>query len=251
MTVITDVTPVRSGCGPARLLDMVPGRSKQVFKTWFDAQSEAFRAGTETVALEGFPGFKTAACEALPAATAVMDPFHVVALAGDALDQTRQRVQRETTGHRGRRLDPLYRIRRSLHTGASFLTDRQSRTLTDILARDEHVEVDVTWAVYKKIVAAYRCPKRAAGKQLLQQVITCLDSGVPATLIEIKRLGRTLHHRATDVLAYCSNGPSEAINGRLEHLRGTALSFRNLTNNITHALYDTGGFRPHLHPQLR
>ena len=26
-----------------------------------------------------------------------------------------------------------------------------------------------------------------------------------------------------------SNGPTEAINGRLEHLRGTALGFRNLT----------------------
>jgi hypothetical protein len=27
-----------------------------------------------------------------------------------------------------------------------------------------------------------------------------------------------------------SNGPTEAINGRLEHLRGSALGFRNLTN---------------------
>ncbi len=144
VTVIIDLTPVRSGRGPARLLDMVPGRSKQVFKTWLDAQSEAFKAGIETVAMDGFAGFKTAACEALPAAATVMDPFHVVALAGDALDQTRQRVQRETTGHCGRRLDPLYRIRRTLHTGANFLTDRQSRTLTDVLARDEHVEVDVT-----------------------------------------------------------------------------------------------------------
>ena len=29
-----------------------------------------------------------------------------------------------------------------------------------------------------------------------------------------------------------SNGPTEAINGRLEHLRGSALGFRNLTNYI-------------------
>jgi len=33
-----------------------------------------------------------------------------------------------------------------------------------------------------------------------------------------------------------SNGPTEAINGRLEHLRGTALGFRNVTNYITRAL---------------
>jgi transposase len=44
-------------------------------------------------------------------------------------------------------------------------------------------------------------------------------------------LGRTLKKRAADVLAYIdgtSNGPAEPINGRLEHLRGFALGFRDL-----------------------
>ena len=66
-------------------------------------------------------------------------------------------------------------------------------------------------------------------------------------------LGRTLKQRATDVLAYferpgTSNGPTEAINGRLEHLRGSALGFRNLTNYIARCLLEAGGFRPRLHP---
>ena len=39
VTVIIDLTPMRDGTGPARLLDMVEGRSKQVFKTWLDAQT--------------------------------------------------------------------------------------------------------------------------------------------------------------------------------------------------------------------
>ena len=47
-----------------------------------------------------------------------------------------------------------------------------------------------------------------------------------------------------------SNGPTEAINGRLEHLRGSALGFRNLTNYIAGSLLETGGFRPRLHPRL-
>ena len=34
VTVILDVTPVHDRSGPSRLLDMVPGRSKGVFKTW-------------------------------------------------------------------------------------------------------------------------------------------------------------------------------------------------------------------------
>ena len=40
-----------------------------------------------------------------------------------------------------------------------------------------------------------------------------------------------------------SNGPTEAINGRLEHLRGSALGFRNLTNYIARSLLETGGFQ--------
>ncbi len=44
---------------------------------------------------------------------------------------------------------------------------------------------------------------------------------------------------------------TEALNGRLEHLRGSALGFRNLTNDIARSLLETGGFRPQLlHPRL-
>ncbi len=78
---------------------MVEGRSKQALRGWLEQQTPAFRNGVDVVAMDGFTGFKTAA-DALPDATAVMDPFHVVALAGDALDRCRQRVQQDLHGHR-------------------------------------------------------------------------------------------------------------------------------------------------------
>ncbi|CAH0303511.1 hypothetical protein SRABI83_04596 [Arthrobacter sp. Bi83] len=37
---------------------------------------------------------------------------------------------------------------------------------------------------------------------------------------------------------------------RLEHLRGSALGFRNFTHYIAGSLLETGGFRPLLHPGL-
>jgi len=46
VTVIIHLTGTRDGTGPARLLDMVEGRSKQMFKTWFAARElGAGRAG--------------------------------------------------------------------------------------------------------------------------------------------------------------------------------------------------------------
>ena len=256
VTVIIDLTPIRDGTGPARLLDMVEGRSKQVFKSWLDAQTRQFRDGIEVVAMDGFTGFKTAAAEELPQATAVMDPFHVVALAGDALDRCRQRVQQETLGHRGRSGDPLYGTRRALRTGADLLTEKQHQRLQKVFTVDEHVEVEATWRIYQKIVAAYRNPSKRQGRQQLEAVIESLRRAVPRRLQELISLGRTFNRRAADILAYfdrpgTSNGPTEAINGRLEHLRGTALGFRNLANYIARSLLDTGGFRPLLHPHLR
>lgn len=147
ITVTIDLTPVREKTGPARLLDMVEGRSKAVFKQWLVGWPEQWRDGIEVVAMDGFSGFKTHTAEELPDAVPVMDTFHVVRLAGDALDACRQRVQRDTLGHRGRVGDPLYQARRTLHSGAGLLTDKQSARLETVFASEDQVEVEATWVI--------------------------------------------------------------------------------------------------------
>ena len=117
------------------------------------------------------------------------------------------------------------------------------------------MQVEATWGIYQRMIAAYREPDKAKGRQLMRAVIDAVSRGVPHALSEITTLGRTLAKRAADVLAYfdrpgTSNGPTEAINGRLEHLRGSALGFRNLTNYIARSLLESGGLRPRLHPRL-
>ena len=95
VTVIINLTPVRDGTGPARPLDLIEGRSRAVCRARLDRKTPAFRAGLQVVAMDGFTGFKSATAataEALPDVMAVMDPFHVIALAGDALSPCRQRV---------------------------------------------------------------------------------------------------------------------------------------------------------------
>lgn len=169
--------------------------------------------------------------------------FHVVRLAGDALDRCRRRVQLQIHGHRGFKDDPLYKSRRTLHTGAGLLTDKQIDRLNALFADDGHVEVEATWGVYQRMVAAYRHEDRRRGRDLMASVIKSVSTGVPKTLTEVATLGRTLKKRAADVLAYfdrpgTSNGPTEALNGRLEHLRGSALGFRNLTNYIARSLLE-------------
>lgn len=87
-----------------------------------------------------------------------MDPFHVTRLAGQALEECRRRIQQIIHGHRGRAGDPLYIARRTLCTGADLLTTRQNQRLDALFADDAHVEVETTWTVYQKMIAAYRHP---------------------------------------------------------------------------------------------
>lgn len=55
------------------------------------------------VTMDGFAGYATAVDQTLPAARTVMGPFHVVHLAAEKLTGCRHRLQRETTGRRGKK----------------------------------------------------------------------------------------------------------------------------------------------------
>ena len=173
-----------------------------------------------------------------------MDPFHVVSLAGDKLDQCRRRIQRAITGRRGRAGDRLYRTRRTLHTGAGLLTDTQTERLETLFADDRHAAVQAAWGVYQRLIQAYRTEEAGLGKYLMQQLISSLRQAVPDGLEEIQTLVRTMTERAAHTPGLLrppstSNGPTEAINGRLEHLRGIALGFAQ-----PHALHHP---QPHPH----
>lgn len=70
-------------------------------------------------------------------------------------------------------------------------------------------------------------------------------------LPEFAVLSRTLWKRRADILTYfehdhASNGPAEAINGRLETLRGIAMGFRKPANYIARSLLHSGGFKRHI-----
>ena len=244
VTVIVDLTPVLDGTGRARLLDLVPGRSAAAFTTWLAERTPAFRDQVKIVAMDGFSGYKSAAADQLPEATPVMDPFHVVALAGDKLDLCRQRIQQLTCGHRGRTGDPLG-VRRILRTRWTLLSARRKAArLEAVIADKNHLAVELCWSFYQRMIAAYAHPDRRRGKAMMTDIISTLRTGVPEALEELAQLGRTLWRRRADVLAYfdhhASNGPTEAINGRLEALRRNALGFRNLTHYRLRSLLHCG-----------
>ena len=252
VTVMIDLIPVRDRSGPARLLDVVPGHSKTVFKTWLAARGESWRGRVEVVAMDGFTGFKSAAGEELPQARTVMDPFHVVALAARKLDQCRRRIQRAITGRRGRAGDRLYRARRTLLTGAGLLTDAQAERLENLFADERHAAVQASWGVYQRLIQAYRTDEAGLGKYLMQRLIDSLKQAIPYRLEGDPDPGqnpdrKSLRHPwPTSTTPVPPTAPRQAINGRPEHLRGIALGFRNLTSYTIRSLIHTERLKDHL-----
>ena len=219
--------------GPARLLDVVPGRSGVVLSSWLRERDPGWRAGVRVAALDPFRGYATALRAQLPGAVRVLDAFHVVRLGFDAVDQVRRRVQQETLGHRGRAGDPLYGIRRVLRRGHDRHCDRPGPgccaawTSATPTARSPPA-----WIAAQELRLLYRHtdPARAAAA-FYRWLAFCADSEVP----ELHRLARTLDSWRDELLARftvagVSNGPTEAVNLLIKKIKRVGHGFRNFTN---------------------
>ena len=183
-----------------------------------------------------------------------MDPFHVVHLAGDALDECRRRTQQELHHRRGRATDPLNKARKMLHTRSCLLThasNTASSTCSPAIATSHSKSHG---ASTRTSPDTYRAPDTSAGKALMQAEIDRLsDAGVPRSLTELMTLGRTLTRRAgaswpTSTIPTPQAVPPKPSTAASNTYAAPPSGLRNLTNYITRALLETGGFRPQLHP---
>ena len=218
-----------------------------MYKNWLEERGEEFRSGIQIATLDPFQGYKNAIDDQLQDATSVLDAFHIVKLAGDALDEVRRRVQQDTTGHRGRTGDPLYQIRLLLCASRHRLTPRQKERLREAFTADEaHTGVEVAYLLTQQVRDVFHQDTPAQGQRLAARLIESLPR---CPIPEIARLGRTLRKWKDALGAYfdtggASNGPTEAINGIIEFGRRISRGCCNPTNYGLCRLLITAGTRP-------
>jgi len=147
-----------------------------------------------------------------PKSTGPSSPFQVVRLANTALDECRRRVQNETCGHRGRKNDPLWRVRRRLSMAAERLTlDQHDRLVGLLRAGDPKQEVWFAWNAKEVVRQTYaHSDPELADAWVAEIVRDFADESMP---VEVRRLGRTTAKWAHQVTAWhrshVSNGPTE------------------------------------------
>jgi len=133
---------------PGWLLGLVPGRSGAAVETWLSTQPQAWRDGIQVVALDPSAPFAAAIRRLLPQATIVVDHWHLVRLANQAVTEVRQRVAREQLGRRGRKLDPAWAHRRLLLAAGDRLSNRGLARLRQVFAHDDPTnEIGAAWGV--------------------------------------------------------------------------------------------------------
>jgi transposase len=238
-TGVADLTPQR----PARLLDVVEGRSGSVLDDWLGERDADWRAAIATASLDPFRGYATALSSQLPDAVRVLDPFHVVRLGLAAVDDVRRRVQQHTLGHRGRNRDPLYGIRRLLRRHRTRLsTKARARLEAGLIAGDPDGETTLAWTVAQQLMDLYRLDDPATARTCVEQLIADLrDCPIP----ELARLGRTLHAWHVELCAHfdhptVSNGPTENLNLKIKNTKRIARGYRNFDHYRLRLLLNHG-----------
>jgi transposase len=195
------------------------------------------------VALDLAESYRSGLSPHLDHARRVADPFHVVRVANRCLDTVRRRVHNETTGHRGRRDDPLYRIRKLLLKGSERLDDRGSdRILLGLRFGDPADEVLGAWLAKESVRDVYLTDKPTDAATLLDKAITgCSEDDVP----EIQALGRTLRRWRTEILGHhetgASNGPTEGLNLLVKKVKRCGHGFQRFEHYRLRVLLHTGG----------
>ena len=221
------------GAGPFR-----PGAARMDAR----ARGDEFTRRVGVVAMDAFAGWKQAVESVVPHAVEVIDPFHVVQLAAARVTKVRCRLQCDATGRRGVRGDRLYDCRRALLTSDEYLGARGRARLMALFAIETNRDLMLAHDAYQRVIHAYRCDGRRRGERMMRALIDDLnESPRYGGCRELTSLGRVLRRRMHDILAlfrhhYSSNGPTEAINGRIETLRGNAMGFANTTSYIQRCL---------------
>jgi transposase len=215
-----------------RLLDVVEGRTAQGVRGWLAARPAPWLAAIDTVTLDPYQGYARGITDGLPHAQLVVDHFHAIRLANAALDEIRRRVQQETLGHRGRRGDPLYRIRRQLLVAHERLTEPGwTRIQAGLAAGDPEGQVGAGYLAKELLREVYATSSPRVARHRLKRFYTyCRDADV----VELHRLAATIRRWEHEILGWhhtgLTNGPTEAMNLLVKKIKRIGHGFRNFSN---------------------
>jgi transposase len=186
-----------------------PGRSAATLKAFFDELGERKRS-IRAVSIDMSAGYENAVRDALPAAQVCFDPFHVVRLANEAVNEVRRAEwngQRKSTPPGGRWLKG---VRWALLKAPERLTEGQRAKLAEVQRANRGLYR--AYLLKEELRALYHLPDRATAPEHLD---AWLVWAARSQLGPFVRLARTISRYRDGILGAIRLGLS---NARLEGL---------------------------------
>ena len=225
--------------GEQGLLGQREGRTSAAVIDWLSKRSDEFRAGVQFVAIDPAAVYASAIRTPglLPNATIVVDHFHLVKLANDALTKVRRRVTWDLRDRRGRRIDPEWANRRRLLRARERLSQNTFVKMWNrIQNEDPSAQILSAW-IAKEELRTLLSTVRVGGdahltRHRLHQFLTwCIDSQIP----ELLTLAATVDHWWPEINAFVTTGitnaRTEGYNRLLKQVKRVGCGFRNRDNS--------------------
>jgi transposase len=217
---------------PGWLLGLVPGRSGAAVETWLSARDTGWRDRIEVVALDPSAPFAAAIRRLLPQATIVVDHFHLVRLANQALTEVRQRVARDQHGRRGRTVDPAWAHRRLLLAAGGRLGRHGLARLKKVLATDDPTdEIGAAWGVKELLRQLLAAPTPHDARHRLHRFY---EAVLAADMPETTRLAETIDQWWPEIEAFLrlrvTNARTEGSNRIIKQIKRVGCGYRNQAN---------------------
>ncbi|MER6578261.1 transposase [Nonomuraea sp. NPDC001023] len=220
------------------MLGQVEGRTSAAVTGWRGQRGQAWRDGVAFVAIDMCTIFKSAIRTALPQARLVVDHFHVVQSANQAVTEVRCRVTVQVRGRRGRKGNREWERRNRLPRSAARMHGSQLDPMVDdLMALPRRIAVPVLAAWNAKedlldllsLARTYPARTVVAGR-LFRFYNRCAASGLP----EFERLASTIETWWPEILAFIqtgiANARSEGTNHVIRTVARDAYGFRNAEN---------------------
>jgi transposase len=220
--------------GAGRLLGQVAGRTGKAVTGWLDDRGQAWKDQVQFVAMDPCAVYRSAIKRALPDAVIVVDHFHLVRLANQAVTKVRQRVTRQALGRRGTTRDPAWGKRRRLLRARERLTPEQfHRMWEEILSQEATGDLLATWIAKEELrfLLSLACT-HPARSEISNPLFAFYDWCARADVPEITTLAKTIEAWWPQILAFIETGitkaRTEATNRMIKDAARIAFGFRNL-----------------------
>jgi len=217
-----------------------PGKSAETLKAFFDDLGPERCAQLETVTIDMSAAYQKAVTDKVPDATIVFDRFHVQRLAHDALDAVRRAEVRAVNDADDRRA--LKKTRWPLQKNPWNLKNFEAAKLAQLQRHNKRL-----FRAYLLKEALCRILDRRQVNVARRKLGEWFDWAVRSRLEPFRKLAHTVREHTEGILAYVrsglSNGPTEALNGKIRTITRRSYGFHEPSSLIAMVFLCCAGIR--------